>query len=80
MVLTPRQRTAETTTTLSPLLLATTIAPTSAHPVPPPLRKSSTGSFSKISDFRLDGYEESTLDEGNGVRGVRHVELSIDAR
>lgn len=52
--------------------------------IAPPLRKTSTGSFSKLSDFRLDGpvtpeEEEHELD-GSGVKGVRFVELSVDAR
>ncbi|ORY33388.1 kinase-like domain-containing protein [Naematelia encephala] len=43
---------------------------------PPPLRKSSTGSFSKLSDFRLDGADD---DDTATLQGVRHAELSIDA-
>ena len=58
--------------------------------LPPPLRKQSTGSFSRLEDFRLDGPPSPDEDEleveegseavkGSGVKGVRHVELAIDA-
>lgn len=87
MVLTPLARAAEMSNTASPLLLPRTGSASSIHsdsPVwnasyPPPLRKNSTGSFSKLSDFRLDA-EENEEEEGNGVDGVRHVVLSVDAQ
>jgi len=89
MVLTPLARATEMSNVASPLLLpvnrrgsASSIhsdSPTWNASYPPPLRKNSTGSFSKLSDFRLDP-EEDTEEEGNGVDGVRHVMLSVDAQ
>lgn len=89
MVLTPNYGPTEITSTLSPLLLPVdrSSSASSVHSAsppwsasgPPPLRKSSTGSFSKLSDFRLDPEAEDE-DVGNGVEGVRHVDLSVDAQ
>jgi hypothetical protein len=42
------------------------------------LRKASTSSFSKLSELKLDPDAEDEP-EGNGVEGVRHVELSVNA-
>jgi hypothetical protein len=82
MVLTPNHLPLDPSGPLSPLIL-----PTNGYPSPPPLRKSSTGSYSKLSEFRLDTpetEEEEQENDGstgadNGVQGVRHVELSVDA-
>lgn len=93
MVLTPNYGPTDitgTAGTLSPLLLPVDRAssassvhsaspPWTAASVPPPLRKSSTGSFSKLSDFKLDPEAEDE-EVGNGVDGVRHVDLSVDAQ
>lgn len=90
MVLTPNYGPTDITGTLSPLLLpvdrsssASSVhsasPPWTAASGPPPLRKSSTGSFSKLSDFRLDP-EADEGEVGNGVDGVRHVDLSVDAQ
>jgi hypothetical protein len=89
MVLTPLARATEMAPVASPLILpvdrsnssvssAANSPPWSAS-YPPPLRKNSTGSFSKLSDFRLDP-EGDDEEEGNGVEGVRHVVLSVDAQ
>jgi hypothetical protein len=89
MVLTPLARATEMSNVASPLLLpadksssASSIhsaSPPWTASYPPPLRKNSTGSFSKLSDFRLDPEAEDE-EEGNGVEGVRHVVLSVDAQ
>ena len=71
MVLTPNHLPLDPSGSLSPLVL-----PTKGYPLPPPLRKSSTGSFSKLSEFHLDDGVDGAE---NGVEGVRHVELSVDA-
>lgn len=55
-------------------------------PSQPRLRKTSTGSFSKLSDFQLeaplleekDRYAPESTDT-NGVAGVKHTALSVDA-
>jgi len=58
---------------LSPLLLASHGSPfIPPHPTP---RRSSTGNFSQLSDFHLDPQED---DNGNGVSGVGHVDLTIN--
>ncbi|KAK4687270.1 choline kinase, partial [Tremellales sp. Uapishka_1] len=55
----------------------------------PPMRRSSTGSFSALSEFKLDGPSADDDEEddsgpatpgkeGSGVKGVRHVDLSVD--
>ncbi len=86
MVLTPNHLPIDPSGPLSPLILPTK----TVYPLPPPLRKQSTGSFSKLSEFRLDGplsaeeaWTELEVDgmsgKDNGVQGVKHVELSIDA-
>lgn len=89
MVLTPHYGPTEANGALSPLILpvdrsSSSSSVHSASPpwtasYPPPLRKNSTGSFSKLSDFRLDP-EADEEEEGNGVDGVRHVGLSVDAQ
>jgi hypothetical protein len=90
MVLTPVVRATELLSVSSPLILPvdrSSSASSSVHSAsppwtasyPPPLRKNSTGSFSKLSDFRLDPEPEEE-EEGNGVEGVRHVGLSVDAQ
>jgi len=89
MVLTPVARATEMAPVASPLILpvdransissATSGSPPWTASYPPPLRKNSTGSFSKLSDFRLDP-EGDDGEEGNGVEGVRHVVLSVDAQ
>lgn len=89
MVLTPLARATEMSNVASPLLLPAdrrgssssihSDSPTWNASYPPPLRKNSTGSFSKLSDFRLDP-EADDEEEGNGVEGVRHVVLSVDAQ
>lgn len=68
---------------LSPLLLAShgpalTSSPTSSaqhlpHPAP---RRSSTGNYSQLSDFHLEDHTEDD-ESGNGVSGIRHVDLSV---
>ncbi|WVQ84560.1 hypothetical protein IAT38_006714 [Cryptococcus sp. DSM 104549] len=61
---------------------------TSRQQSAPRLRKTSTGSFSKLSEFSLDPplldekdryAPEADLAGDNGVNGVRHVDLSVDA-
>jgi choline kinase len=95
MVVTPNHRPIDPLETMSPLILpvhprtpkSPAVIPIATRSGPPLLRKSSTGSFSKLSDFRLDGppTEEEKREEaerqakGNGVQGVKHVDLSIDA-
>ena len=75
MVVTPDVHPLKTTGSFSPLLLASTGS--SQHPP----RRSSTGSFSQLSDFRLDNdSQESEHEPGHGVADLRHVDLSIDAR
>lgn len=92
MVVTPDHRPIDATTPLSPLLLAT--ASPSLHATnssasltgkvqAPVLRKHSTGSFSKLSEFHLDGPAISSgasQEELNNALGLPHVNLSIDAR
>ncbi|OCF34191.1 choline kinase [Kwoniella heveanensis CBS 569] len=63
----------------------------SHSPAPPRLRKTSTSSFSKLSEFSLeaplldekDRYAPEADGKGNvhsnGVSGVRHIPLSVDA-
>ena len=92
MVLTPNYGPTDMSGTLSPLILpvdrsSSASSVHSASPpwtassgLPPPLRKSSTGSFSKLSDFRLDPEAADEEVVGNGVDGVRHVDLSVDAQ
>ena len=56
----------------SPLLLASHGSPfIPPHPIP---RRSSTGNYSQLSDFHLDPQD----DDGNGVSGVGHVDLTIN--
>jgi hypothetical protein len=72
MVLTPEVNPHRGGGPLSPLLLAQ-----QGSPIPHVLRRSSTGNYSQLSDFHLDPYEDKP--EGNGVSGVRHVELSVSS-
>lgn len=96
MVVTPDHRPIDATTPLSPLLLAsaspslhTTSSSASltgkvAHPIAPVLRKHSTGSFSKLSEFQLDGpaiaSSGASQEDIHSSLGLPHVNLSIDAR
>ncbi|WOO82481.1 Putative choline kinase [Vanrija pseudolonga] len=97
MVLTPDHRPLDATAPLSPLLLAAHPPQSPAQipslsgslhsstPVPAPglvRRKTSTGSFSKLSEFWLDGTPSAPStpwEDPSGVAGVKHVDLSIDA-
>lgn len=87
----------------SPLALPTRPGPTPHAVSPvlgsgvPPIRRFSTSSFSKLSDFNLDGPVEDDVSppfsraptrqgsttslngERSGVKGVRYVDLSLDA-
>lgn len=85
MVLTPDHRPLDIREPLSPLLLASRGSDTPGGAMqPPPLRKSSTGSFSKLSEFWLDGTPgPATPVESEApsvVKDIPHVDLSIDAR
>ena len=68
MVLTPDFGPVRQAEPCSPLLLATTPRPPSTP------RRTSTGNYSQLSDFRLDSNKE--IPE---IRGVRHVNLSINS-
>jgi hypothetical protein len=92
MVVTPNVQPLDPQTPISPLLSAqrTPQSPAmgaqgSSSGLPrPSLRKGSTGSFSKLADFWLDGTPSTvpgTPAEGTEiVKGIPHVDLSIDAR
>lgn len=91
MVVTPDIRPLDSSTPISPLLTATRTPQSPAMSgggpggvVRPILRKGSTGSFSKLADFWLDGTPGSTVPgtpmEGPSVQGIPNVNLSIDAR
>lgn len=79
MVLTPEFRPQRSQGSLSPLILA---QPGPSYSQKPPVRRSSTGSYSHLSDFQLDGgsvtsdpVEDS---EQNSTPGVRHIDLALD--
>lgn len=94
MVVTPDHRPLDSSEPLSPLLLASRGGSgdtfpglggsSGSGPQPPMLRKSSTGSFSKLSEFWLDGTPgPATPMESEApslIKDIPHVELSIDAR
>lgn len=93
MVVTPDHRPIDAATPLSPLLLASASpllratnssgSLTGTKVQAPVLRKHSTGSFSKLSEFHLDGPAPSSgasQDDINNALGLPHVNLSIDAR
>jgi hypothetical protein len=89
MVLTPKHRPVDLNGPLSPLLLP--IPQTSPRLVgqlrtgPPALRTRSTGSFSKLSDFRLDDFSQDDSSSSSGYHeeiageAETYVDLSIDA-
>ncbi|KAL7419477.1 hypothetical protein Q5752_006315 [Cryptotrichosporon argae] len=73
---------ASTSTSTRSTSTSTSVRSLSPHPVAPPLRKSSTSSFSKLSDFHLDSpvsEDEPAPTDAPAGTGVRHVDLSVDA-
>lgn len=90
MVVTPDHRALDATAPLSPLLLAhpsPRVGPQGATGTPPSgpplLRKNSTGSFSKLSEFWLDGTPSAPGTPWEEAKGgelqLPTVALSIDA-
>lgn len=90
MVVTPDVRPLDPNVPISPMLSATRTpqspalsASLSGGPMRPVMRKASTGSFSKLADFWLDGTPSvpgTPMEPPSTVKGIPHVELSIDAR
>lgn len=96
MVVTPDIRPLDASTPISPLLAATRTPQSPATPAlstsaghggggiaRPLLRKGSTGSFSKLADFWLDGTPSvpgTPMETPTSVQGIPNVNLSIDAR